>query len=294
VLSLLLLALTAPLEPALLTASDVAPDCQLTSTQPLDPHGGGVQLGHAGEAVEQVLSCNGDVGIVDYFETGKHAEEGVRELEEARWGGPQPPARLHDGLLRHHSVLADVSGSRAVVFLLQTKLQAKEFQSLGGSADFGAIAQAMAEERAEHAPPLSGRLDPSRVDASGIEWLGYEDALREAASSRRPVCLYFSTTWCPHCRNFEKNVLRDPGVAQKSKAFVMVKLDDEKEDALARKYSPDGRYFPRVLFLSPDGVLDPSLTNGSHGGSRYTVSESDPRHLMWMMDSALAKIGNGI
>lgn len=284
--------LAAPLDAALLTPAQVAPDCRITSTQPLDPGGGGAQLAHAGAAVEQVLSCGEDIGVVDYFEAGPHADQAAAELEQARWGGPQPPDRLHDGLLRRQSVLADVSGSRAVVFLLQTRLQRQDFQSLGGSADFGAIAQAMAEEHAEHAPPLEGRFDPSRADNTGIEWLGYEEALREAAASRRPVCLYFSTSWCPHCRNFERAVLHDPGVVEKSRSFVMVKLDDQKDDALARKYSPDGRYFPRMLFLSPDGQLDLALTNGSRGAHRYTVSESDPKHLLWMMERALAQAGH--
>jgi len=128
-------------------------------------------------------------------------------------------------------------------------------------------------------------------NGSGIDWLGYEDGLREASVSHRPVCLYFFTTWCPHCRNFER-VLDDPRVIEKSRAFVMVKLDDEKEDALARKYSPDGRYFPRMLFLSQDGVLDPSITNGSRGRSKYTNSESDPNDLLRTMKRALAKLGH--
>jgi thiol-disulfide isomerase/thioredoxin len=222
-----------------------------------------------------VVTCNGDVGVVDYFDVGQRADDGVKELEQARWGGPQPPARLHDGLLRRNAVLADVSGSRAIVFLLQTKLQARDFHSLGGGADFGEIAQGMAEDR------KAGGSD--RVD-----WMSYQDGLREAVTSHRPVMLYFSTTWCPHCRNFER-VLKDPRVVEQSRSFVMVKLDDQKDDELARKFSPDGRYFPRTLFLSPDGELDASLTNGSRR-HRYTNSESDPDHLLRWMKRALAKL----
>ncbi len=291
--ALLALALTAStaarLDAALLMGGDVAPECHLDSTQPIAPGSGAVELSQAVGAVEQVVTCNGDVGVVDYFDTGNRADEGVRELEQARWGGPQPPARLHDGLLRRNAVLADVSGSRAVVFLLQTKLQARDFHSLGGSADFGAITQGMAEDRAERAPSISGRSEPERPAGGGIEWVGYEDGLREAVTSHRPVCLYFYTTWCPHCRNFER-VLQDPRVVEKSRSFVMVKLDDQKEDSLARKYSPDGRYFPRLLFLSPYGELDASLTNGSRR-SRYTANEADPNDLLRRMERALAKLG---
>lgn len=282
------------LDSALLSAGDVAPDCHLDSTLPLDAQGGAAQLSHAEAALEQLFSCKGDIGIVDYFDMGKNADEGVQQLEQSRWGGPQPPTRLHDGLLRRKSVLTDVSGSRATVFLLQTKLQARDFRLLGSSsADYAAIETQMGEDLAARAKPISGRVDLSQVAhgdrGEGIEWLGYEEGLREAASSHRPVCLYFYTTWCPHCRNFEK-VLQNPKVVEKSRSFVMVKLNDEKDDALARKYSPDGRYFPRMLFLSSDGELDPTVTNGSLT-HRYTVSENDPKFLLFLMKRALAKVG---
>jgi protein-disulfide reductase (glutathione) len=298
VLDLLLLALavvpTSPpsrLDAALLTAGDVAPECHLDSTQPLDPQGGAVQLSRAEAAVEQVISCNGDIGIVDYFDTGRQAEQGVKELQQARWGGPQPPARLHDGLVRKQAVLADVSGSRVIVFLLQTKLQARDFHSLGGTADFEAISKGMAEDRAERAPPISGRFDPGRAGGDRIDWLGHEEGLREAMTSHRPVCVYIYTTWCPHCRNFER-VLKDPRVVDKSRSFVMVKLDEDKEKELAAKYAPDGHYFPRMLFLSSDGELDPSVTNESRGPHRYTTSENEPKRLLGAMDRALSKLGH--
>jgi thiol:disulfide interchange protein len=126
------------------------------------------------------------------------------------------------------------------------------------------------------------------VSVSTVAWSGYEDGLREAAASHKPVCLVFTASWCPHCRNYEK-VFDDRRVIAKSQAFVMIKVDDDHAGELADKYSPDGRYVPRTLFLSADGELDPTLVS-HRGRSKYVYDESDPGSLLSGMERALRKL----
>ena len=122
---------------------------------------------------------------------------------------------------------------------------------------------------------------------AGIHWMAYDAGLAAAQQSKRPVCLIFYTTWCPHCANYSK-VFSDPEVAKKAKSFVMIRLDKDKNAELSEKYSSDGEYIPRTYFLSPSGALDASLME-TRPEYKYFYSESDPKSLLAGMDRALKK-----
>ncbi len=123
---------------------------------------------------------------------------------------------------------------------------------------------------------------------AGIKWMPYEEGLAEAKKSRRPVCLVFYTTWCPHCANYSK-VFSDPGVVEKAKSFVMVRLDKDKNAELSKKYSPDGEYIPRTYFLSANGTLEAALTE-TRDQYKYFYNERDPASILAGMERALKKL----
>ena len=87
-----------------------------------------------------------------------------------------------------------------------------------------------------------------------ITWRTYDDGLAEAKKAKKPVMLIFFTEWCPHCKNYS-GVFHDPKVVAKSKDFVMVRLDADKNKELGEKYALDGSYIPRTYFLAPNGTL---------------------------------------
>src|SRR2546427_12249618 len=72
-----------------------------------------------------------------------------------------------------------------------------------------------------------------------IKWMSYEDGLKEAQKTHRPVCLIFYTSWCPHCANYSK-VFSNEDVVAKAKSFVMIRLDKDKNTALSTQYKPAG------------------------------------------------------
>ncbi len=121
-----------------------------------------------------------------------------------------------------------------------------------------------------------------------IAWKSYDEGVAEAKKDKRPICLIFYTSWCPHCANYSK-VFSDPKVVEKSKAFVMIRLDADKNPDLGKKYSPDGSYIPRTFFLSPGGELDPSLSE-ARAQYKYFYDEKDPASVLAGMDRALQKI----
>jgi hypothetical protein len=134
----------------------------------------------------------------------------------------------------------------------------------------------------------------ARVEAGGdwndgqITWKGHEEGLAAAKKEKKPVCLVLYTEWCPHCANYSK-VFHDPKVVERSKRFVMIRLDKDKSQELSRRYAPDGEYIPRTYFLAPDGTLDPSI-HAPRDQYKYFYDERDPASVLAGMDAALAKL----
>jgi thiol-disulfide isomerase/thioredoxin len=135
--------------------------------------------------------------------------------------------------------------------------------------------------------PGLGRAGGDWNDA-GVAWQPYEPGLAAAKAGKKPVCLIFFTEWCPHCKNYSA-VFHDPKVVERTKRFVMVRLDKDKNAELSKKYAPDGEYIPRTYFLSPAGVLDESI-HAEREKFRYFYDESNPAPLLAAMDAALEKV----
>ena len=121
-----------------------------------------------------------------------------------------------------------------------------------------------------------------------IGWKGFEDGLAAARDSSQPICLVYYTIWCPHCKNYAR-VFHDSRVVEKSKSFVMIRIDRDAHRELSKRHSLDGEYIPRTFFLTSAGELDPALTE-ERARFRYFYDENDPASILAGMDRALAKL----
>jgi thiol-disulfide isomerase/thioredoxin len=131
---------------------------------------------------------------------------------------------------------------------------------------------------------------PQNWNDAQIHWMSFDEGLKAAKKANRPVCLIFFTTWCPHCTNYSK-LFRNPALVSKSQSFVMVRIDADKNQELSEKYSLDGAYIPRTYFFSPEGTVEPSLTE-NQADYKYFYAEDDPRSILAGMDRALKKFQN--
>ena len=121
---------------------------------------------------------------------------------------------------------------------------------------------------------------------AGIAWKSYEEGLAAAKAEKKPVLLVFYTDWCPHCTKYS-GVFHDPKVVEKSKSFVMVRLNKDEHAELSKKYAPDGEYIPRTFFLSPAGELQE--VRAARPEYVYFYDTTNPAALLKAMDEALAK-----
>ncbi|MGQ9654020.1 MAG: thioredoxin family protein [Thermodesulfobacteriota bacterium] len=93
---------------------------------------------------------------------------------------------------------------------------------------------------------------------SRIPWKDYDEALRDAQKSGKPVFLYFFIDNCMYCRKMDGQTLVARGVVDYLKDnFVSVRIKGEKAPQLVRKYMVRG--FPTSWFLTPDGKAISSL-----------------------------------
>jgi protein-disulfide reductase (glutathione) len=119
---------------------------------------------------------------------------------------------------------------------------------------------------------------------AGIAWRPYEEGLAAAKAEKKPVALVFYTDWCPHCTNYAR-VFHDPRIVEKSKSFVMIRLNKDQNAPISAKYAPDGEYIPRTFFLASDGTLKPEITE-KRASYKYFYDEKDPASLLRAMNEA--------
>jgi thiol:disulfide interchange protein len=115
-----------------------------------------------------------------------------------------------------------------------------------------------------------------------VAWQPYAEGLAAAKKAGKPICLIFYTEWCPHCQNYSK-LFHDPKVIEQTKTFVMIRVDQDKDKELSARYSPDGGYIPRTLFLSPAGELDKQV-KARDGKYAYFYDERDSAPLLEKME----------
>jgi thiol:disulfide interchange protein len=124
----------------------------------------------------------------------------------------------------------------------------------------------------------------------GIKWRTYDEGLAEAKKTKKPIVLIFFTEWCPHCQNYSK-LFHDPKVVEKSKQFIMIRIDNDKNQELSKKFAVDGSYIPRTYFLTSAGVLDPDI-HAPRDQFKYFFDERNPESVLAAMDVASKKLKN--
>jgi thiol:disulfide interchange protein DsbD len=96
------------------------------------------------------------------------------------------------------------------------------------------------------------------MQGPGVTWASFsDDALKAAATQKRPVIIDFYAAWCAPCRELDEITFHDAAVVKEAQnGFVMIKVDVTKggnptHERLLQEYGIKG--VPTVVFLNADG-----------------------------------------
>ncbi len=117
----------------------------------------------------------------------------------------------------------------------------------------------------------------------GIDWQPFDEGLALAKQQNKHVCLVLFTTWCPHCKSYSR-VFGDPRLVERAKDFVMIRVNADDNDVVARRYRPDGGYVPRTFILDADGNIDAEAVSGNPR-YKYFFDESHADSLLHAMNT---------
>lgn len=79
-------------------------------------------------------------------------------------------------------------------------------------------------------------------------------ASKEAKQSARPLLIHFGATWCPPCRQMEKDVLHHPDVRDLlTQQFVAVIIDSDQHPELISQF--EIKSLPTDVIVGPDGTV---------------------------------------
>jgi thiol:disulfide interchange protein len=108
-------------------------------------------------------------------------------------------------------------------------------------------------------------LGAGSARAADIKWHSSLSAAQaEAKKTKRPVLVYFSTTWCGPCKEMKRTTFKDAKVVAESRRWTMVQIDAEKQEKIAAKYKVDG--YPTMILLKPNGATVSRAEGGMSAG----------------------------
>ena len=98
------------------------------------------------------------------------------------------------------------------------------------------------------------------ANGEAISWMTeLEPALAKAKETGKPVMVDFYATWCPPCKMLDAQTYTDAGVIEKSKEWVMVRIDVDQNKALSQQYGIQS--IPTIVLIDPNGK-EMSRTSG--------------------------------
>ena len=126
--------------------------------------------------------------------------------------------------------------------------------------------------------------DEDNWNDENISWTDdWDSAVKKAGEEKKPLMVLIHRTWCGACKSLRPKFAGSKEIASLSEKMVMVRSAEDSKLSDGR-FSPDGGYFPRILFYGPDGKIYEDIVSRT---DKYKYFHSDPSTIVDAMKKAL-------
>jgi len=131
-----------------------------------------------------------------------------------------------------------------------------------------------------HASPLG------RGFGDDVDWVSYEDGLKQAKESGKPLLVLLHASWCGACRALKPKIEKSAEFKELVKQFVAVNAQNDESPHDLPEYKIDGGYVPRIIFANSNGDLLRDYIN-REGNPQYKYFYSTAEPLLASMKQVL-------
>ncbi|XP_014769483.1 thioredoxin domain-containing protein 12 [Octopus bimaculoides] len=120
-----------------------------------------------------------------------------------------------------------------------------------------------------------------------IAWHNLQDGLKKSKNQNKSLMFILHKSWCGACKALKPKFADSEEIGELSKEFIMVNSPDDQDS----KYSPDGGYIPRILFLDSNGDVMLDFFN-EEGNPNYKYYYPAISQVLTSMKNVLKAIKN--
>lgn len=115
-----------------------------------------------------------------------------------------------------------------------------------------------------------------------------QDGIKKVTETRRPGMVIIHKSTCGACKNLKAILSGSKEIDRLSSYFIVISLVDDDEPR-ETKWTPDGRYVPRIFFLDTSGQIMKEVIN-AEGNPRYRYFYANEKCLLLSMQKVLHSI----
>ena len=124
------------------------------------------------------------------------------------------------------------------------------------------------------------RNDTEKESLDKIQWEhNLDSAFNLASNSNKIIMIDFMAEWCPPCKKMDKETFSNESVIQKLNEFILVRIDIDKQQNIAKEYNGNARKYggigvPNILFLDREKSIVHRIVGFHNAGQLIAVMDS--------------------